>query len=123
MATWTGKLDNPPPLSEDMSVPVGQIVSYLAKGEEEVGVVIGTDARDLFVIGAVEPKLFNKTDRIAFRDAALTTRFGKQLRFKGVVMDVQKVPNHLAHRVGRIQGSDLRLYHQLAATLSQMRGT
>ena len=110
-------------LSEDVAIPLGTIVSYVVRGEEEVGVVIGVDGRDVYVVDASTPPLFNTSSRKALRDVDITTRMGKELMFKGVRMDVQKVPYQKINRLGRIVGRNLRMYAALASNLQQMRGT
>jgi hypothetical protein len=109
-------------LSEDVNVPTGTIVAYKAKGDVEIGVVIGVDGRELYVVTASEPKMYNATDRRAYRDDVVTTRLAKQLIVKGVKVDVQKVPFQLTQKMGRMAGRNLRYYAGLADALQQMRG-
>ena len=104
-------------LLESAKYRVGTIVMYRSGSTKELGVVIGQDGRELLVVGASTPALAKTKDRTRLRDRAITTRLGTKMRFKGVQMDVQRVPSARTWKVGILTGRNVRMYQQLAALL------
>lgn len=108
-------------LVESATLPIGSIVKYKTSDGFDVGVVIGQDHSELLCVGAYEPALRKDPVRKHYRDVSITTRMGKALVYKGIVMDVVRVPVGRVERMGRIAGRNLRVYAELSSMLQQIR--
>lgn len=106
-------------LTESKVYRLGALVSYrLPNGTQDFGVVIASSDRNIYVVGGASPQVAKEPRRSAYRDQGATHRMKQDLqRYRGIRMDVQKVPKLHAMEIGRLAGKDLRLYRKLAIDL------
>lgn len=110
-------------LSEGRTYPVGSLVQYKTpQGKMAYGVVLDTEGNEVYVVSAYDPALEKDVVRRAYRDDPVTRRMKKVLRrYRGMRMDIHKVPIVKTRFVGRMRGKDLRLYRNLAGELDKAR--
>jgi hypothetical protein len=109
-------------LTEGRVYPVGSLVQYKTpQGKEAFGVALDTTGNEVWVVSAYDPTLEKDLVRRAYRDP-VTLRMKKVLRkYKGVRMDIHRVPINKTRLMGRMRGKDLRLYRNLAVELDKAR--
>lgn len=107
-------------LVEAPRIPIGSMVSWRTRDGGDVGVVIGQEADDLFVVAATTPQVALRQKTRLTRDEKVTAAMGKALHFKGVTLDVERVPYRKSDIVGRLAGRNLRYYADLARILGKV---
>jgi hypothetical protein len=100
------------PLLEAAMQP-GTVVGWKANGSSEVGIVIGTQGRDVLVVSTFARSLENQPATKTYRDPGLTAKL-PQLKDPSLERDVHRIPRAKVKPQGMLQGRERSVYQRLA---------
>lgn len=95
----------------------GTMIGWRTPQGYDFGVVVDKEGKDLICLSVYDRHLRKDKAMSHYRDEALTDKLGTKPLAPGIVMDVQRVPMHRAHKTGRMAGQALQPYLVAAAKL------
>lgn len=93
---------------------LGMVAQWMTPDGPDLGVVVGTDERDVLAVTAIEKSARNEPGNKKFRDDVLSAKLHDLHGVKGVQFNVYRIPKPMATLVGRIKGRMLRRYQMVA---------
>lgn len=107
------------PLLES-ALSIGTLVQWRAGKSSEVGVVVGTEGRDVLAVSTYDSSLDNTASTKMYRDEKLTQLLpqGSNSLFR---QDVHRIPRQMLQVQGKVQGTEQRSYRNLARKLRVLR--